>query len=356
MPVDTPDLPDSGSPNREWLEQLETDLQDQWPIAVPTSDDGIRVLLNACLEFQEQFGVSYAVLPLPVIDDPDSSLERHRQWLEQAVICASSTDLPVLVQVAVSDVCLLYRDPPDNDLLEALVDNLAVREELSGVYLVLIQAVGEDRAVYRSRIAWSLLDFCHAIGNWASRTVIVNYVDDFGWVCTAAGASGFAAGYRTKERRLNLQDYERRSGGGAFPRFYSNTTMCHYLPERDLKRLRDRRLLRFLESDQTVAARGLFEALASGRSARDVPEWRESLNNVAAAESHRMQLLHGASQAMDALPESDRAREMYRHLQDAEQTAVYFNTIFDEDPLDDSGRHLTPWRSGFERFMEEHGL
>lgn len=148
MPVDRPDLPDSGSPDREWLGQLETDLQDQWPIAVPTSEDDVRVLLNACLEFQQQFGVSYAVLPLPIIDDPDSSLEHHTRWLEQAVRCASSADLPVLVQVAISDICLLNRDPPDNDLLEALVDNLAVRDELSGIYLVLIQAVGDDRAVY----------------------------------------------------------------------------------------------------------------------------------------------------------------------------------------------------------------
>jgi len=356
FPLELPELPPSGYPNKAWQAQLESALPHQWPPVCPDDSDAIRRLLDSCLRFQEDFGVTYIVLPFPVIDDPDSNLRREREWLDAAAQCALTTDLPVLLQVAITDSCLITRDPPRNDLLEALVDNLGVRQELSGVYLVLVQVLGQDRAVADHRIAWSLLDICFAMGSWAGQTVVVNYLDDFGLVCTACGATAFGSGYAMKARRINCQDYRQRGGGGAYPRFYSSTTMCEYLPESDLERLRDRKLLRLLQADQTPAAAQLMHVLSSGGRARNVPEWKEETGNTQLAEPHRLQLLHRASQELDSVPAQDKMHYMFQRLQDAERTATYFDSLFPEKPLYDTGRHLTPWRSGFERFMEEHNL
>lgn len=245
-------------------EYLDDDPQDrlveQWPSEI--SEDQISQLARKAIEFQISFGSSKILVPAPLTTSPTSDLGQEMLWLDSG-LTEANTEIPLIATFSVSDTCLADSQPEDNQLLQIAIDQFTAREELSGVFLVIENSHGESNRIIQTSVALSILEFCHNVGKEAGKEVIVNYADNFGLACIAAGATGFASGVFTKEKRLNLEDFSERSGGGLFPKFYSHSTIGDYLTERDLERVRDHRLLRLLEDDRTLASAALFDVLVS---------------------------------------------------------------------------------------------
>ncbi len=354
FPIETPDF-DSGEVSiRDWIENVGEAISERWPPVLPSDPNAINNVIRQSIDFQQQFGVSEIILPSPLTNFPESDLSVEMTWVDEGIRVASTIDKPFLVTSAISDACLLHVDPSDNQLLQLAIDQFTAREEIPGVYLVIEHSRGESNRIVHARVAWALLEFCYYVGKSAGKKVLVNYTDTFGLACLAAGAKGFASGLSTKSKRLHFEDFVERGGGGAFPKFYAHSTICDYLPERDLERLRDLHLLRLIQNDRTPASSSLFDVLTSGGSVGSIPEWRESINNLSGSRDHFIQRVRTAVDEINGKSENEKREIILAWLQDAERTVNYLNERFSDEALYDDGRHVRAWRSAFESFLNQH--
>ncbi len=95
-----------------------------------------------------------------------------------------------------------------------MIDNLSARERIRGVYVVIVSDDNTKR-LKDLPVAEGLLRLCYCLGKTADIKVIVNYVDDFGLLCRAFGASAFGAGHTLKERRAYPPPTMKRQMDGA---------------------------------------------------------------------------------------------------------------------------------------------
>jgi len=356
FPVEVADYESGEMTRRDWLGEVTSEMGAEWPPALPTTEEGTLALVRSAIDFQSDFGVTHVILPAPLISEPDSDLAEALLWVDAGLEASQDVKTPILATLAVSDVCLLRDGSEANPILSIAVDQLSARPELSGVYVVLEQSRGEFRGPIHRQVCRSLLTLSHVLGEECRLHVFVNFAAEFGLACLGAGAKSFASGYENKCRRLHLPDFVQRGGGGAFPRFVSLGCLCEYLPGTDLERIRDRRLLRLLQNDRTLAGAPLLDALQAGRSADNVVGWRESRNNVAEARRHYLQRLSAAARQLASMEAADRARIVYQLLQDAERDSAYLDSIFQGDPLWESGTHVGVWRAAYEDFLGSYDL
>lgn len=326
-------------------------IVEQWPSEIP--EDQISELTREAIEFQTSFGVSKILAPSPLTTSPTSDLGQEMRWLDSG-LSENNAEIPLLATFAVSDTCIADPRLEDNQLFQIAIDQFTAREELSGVFLVIENSHGESNRIIQTPVALSILEFCHNVGKEAGKEVIVNYADNFGIACIAAGASGFASGVFTKEKRLNLEDFSERGGGGLFPKFYSHSTIGDYLTERDLERVRDHRLLRLLEDDRTLASAALFDVLVAGGHVSGIPEWRESRNNTSGSIAHFVELTRSKTIEITDGNAEEQMRAVLTWLQDAESRTNYLIERFSDDPLSLDARHVQAWRSAFEQYLARH--
>ncbi len=319
--------------------------------ALPSmTDEQVAAILGAAADWQKTRGVSRIILPTPLISESDQSVDEFLRWLDTAISVAAGLSPQSLIAVGVSEVAIRRH-------FDTILDHLTARRELPGIYIFAETSRSSGSVAVNQDVARMLLMASHFVGQRLGREVVVNFADTFGLACLAVGAAAFAGGYERKCRRLNFENFEERDGGGAFPKFFALGTTAYYRPEKDLQRIRDARLLRLLEGDRTASSAALFEALKAGGSARDVPTWRESRNNVAAAKAHLIERLCGATDELVALrPGPDRIAWVLEWLQNAELNVTYLGTRFEDAPLDDDGRHVRAWRASFESFIDEFEL
>ena len=339
----------------DWERTIETTLPECWPPQVSCDAAEKSVRAQACLQFQRDLGVRALVLPCPLTTDPRSDYSAEMEWLEAGLRAVpNGNDDPVWATVALSDACLIHDEPPSNDLLQIIVDQVSATA-VDGVYVVLEQTVaGDSPYISDARVAWALLELSYYLGARAHKTVMVNYADVFGLACVGAGASWYAVGPTVKGRRLHLPDYQARDGGAAYPRFHSHSLIMDLLPKRDLEeRLRASRLLRFVASDRTASGRLLLEALERGDDADSVADWQERLNNCSSSRRHYMELV--TDRTDELVTSADRSEACLRWLQDAERDSSYLASRLARNPLTAEHRHVAVWRSAFESFLEEHG-
>jgi hypothetical protein len=109
-----------------------------------------------------------------------------------------------------------------------------------------------------------------------------------------------------------------------------------------------------LIDDRTDASDNLFDALVSGSPVNNVPEWRESRNNVAGSIPHYVQLLNAKTEEFVRADENEKLRMTLSWLQTAESQTYYLAERFSDDPLSIDTRHISAWRSAFELFLAEH--
>lgn len=326
-----------------------TDTSVPWPPLEDLDQPQRRAVLESCLAWQQSQGASRLIIPTPLISDPTARLDNFLAWVDDGLDIAQQMSVPSLITVALSDSCI-------GTHVQRVLDNVTARDP-HGVYFLFETSRSSGAHAVSYEVACALLDACYVIGVIAGKEMFVNFADTFGLVCLAAGATAFAAGYERKARRLDFEYFEERGGGGAFPKFLSLTTTCRYRPERDMQRIRDQRLLRLLSNDRSIASSPLFTALDAGRDVGAVVEWRESRNNVSLARAHLIEMLARTARHIGELTTlRERVGWVLDWLQDAERNVTYLNDRFEGDPLDDDGRHITPWRRAFEEFVARYGI
>jgi len=347
LPIDIPRPEEFNTPD-DWKNNLNQTIIDNWPPLINNQD--IKKIVMQTIDFQLEFKASEIIIPSILTNSVESDLSREMTFVDSGLDYVAPKGIPALATFAISDACLINNNPSDNPLLQIAIDQFTARDELVGVYIVVENSRGESLRISNPKVAWSLLEFCHYL-NKAGKEVIVNYCDSFGIVCMAAGAKGFAGGFGNKSKRLYFGDYQVRGGGGAYPKFYAHSVISEYLPERDLEKIRDNKLMRLLEADKTPASESLFEVLNSGGSVANLPEWREALGNLSGSRKHYIQKMLEVSNRVNGLTSQQIENYVLSWLQDAERNVVYLNDRFNEDALSDDGRHVKAWRSAFESYL-----
>ena len=347
---------EEGQTITDWTKQVAEELRGHWPCELPEArSEAMQQVIKACLDFQVQFGVGGLIIPAPVTRDPESDFSYESKWIDAGLELAEEYGLPIYATLALRDTCLMHRQPTENELLKIIVDQIAARTDLNGVYMVLEQAIPSD-SVYlaNSIVAWSLLSLCYDLGTKASLTVIVNFADVFGLACLAAGAKAFCAGPYTKGRRLSPSDFETREGGGAYPRFYAHSLILNLLPRDIGGKIAKKRLLRLLNPDDTEHSKSLFAALRSNQQYDQVVDWQERAGNTGTSHDHYVRSVVRETDRL--LASGDRISHVLAWLQDAERNADYLAERFDTDPLSADHRHVSAWRAAFESFLSQYGL
>ena len=365
FPVEVPEFDSSEKTQREWMIDISTTVTENWPPQLPTDDEGIRSVIRSALQFQIQFGTSYIILPMPIIENPDEGIDQFVRWIDLGSIEfkelrgeIENTQIP-LVTIPLSDRLLHVNAPSANVTLQGIIDHLTSRPEVLGVYLVIEKAPDSYERIISANVAWSVFHLTHILGIVQGLKVVVNFTEQLGLFALAAGATAFGSGYETKAQRCCLMDFVQRGGGGGLPHFYSLTTLCDYLPKRDiLEKLVPKRLLDILSENEVPASANLFSALRADPSQRRLPpDWAEEINNVQAAQNHYIQLINTATEKLNELSSHpEKARQALTWLQRAEQNATYLNSRFEDDPLSDSGVHTRVWCQAFEQYLEEFGI
>lgn len=350
--VTVPEYDSSVMTQRDWFESVKQDIN--WQPSLPTDLVEIRDVIKKCFMFQEQFGCTHLIIPTPSVDNSEDQFGVQLQWLEAASSLRDQYKLPMLATVAINDYLLEPYVPSKNTLLQTALDNLTV-SAFEGLYVLVVQEGAESPRLLDNHVVESLLYISHLVGGQAKKTVVVNFSDDLGYACLAAGATTFVGGASIKQRRMCLADFVQRGGGPAYPRFYSHQLIGDYLTQSDLSKIRDIRLLRLIDRDVTADSRPLLEALKKGGDANAVPSWRQSMNNVTAAQRHRVTLMHQAVTQLAKIPEEDRLTAALTWVQNAEANTALMDSRLQGNPLSENGRHLPVWSRSIESLMDYIG-
>lgn len=314
------------------------------------SDDEVVATLRGAADWQAARGVSRVIIPTPLVSDPNAPLDEFLRWMDIGTRLVPELDRPALLAFGLSDVAI-------GTHFATLLDQLTARQNAPGVYVFVETSRSNGSVAVSQEVARALLMTSYFIGQRLGREVVVNFADTFGLACLSVGASAFAGGYERKCRSLDFEHFEERNGGGAFPKFFALGTTAYYRPAGDMQRLRDERLLRILRPDRTSASASLFDALEAGQTAEEVPEWRESRGNVAAAKAHLIERMCNVTDELLAIPDgADKVAWTLDWLQNAERDVAYLNNRFRSAPLDDDGRHAQVWRTAYESFIDEFRL
>lgn len=348
--IETPSFNSSEMSTKEWMSQVKSDVT--WDPHIPTTEEGIKAVVRNCLQFQVDFGVTHLIVPTPLIDNSDDQFGTQIDWLNAAAQLKNEFTLPMFATVAISDFLLAPFEPQNNPLLQTILDNLTV-SDFEGIYVLVVQDDAPRIRLTDLHVVQSLLYFSRIAGAISSKDVLVNFADDFGDVCVSSGAIAFVGGTTTKNRRMCLSDFTDRSGGAAYPHFYSRSLIGDYLSKDDLSKIRDARLLRLIESDVTAESEPLLKALRAGSDPNDVPDWRQSRNNVKSANVHRVLRLHQSTRESDELDANQKLDVTLTWLQEAEAHVKLLETRFGENPLSEDGRHVEVWRKAFETLINQ---
>lgn len=325
-------------------------------LSIPTDDTSIRQRIQACLDFQKSLGVNALIVPTPLANNYEDEFSIQLQWINIAIDMKDNYSLPLYATIALSEDIISNQTFDENRVLQTAIDNLSVIDELSGFYLVIERTSGETY-IKNTNLARALLEMSFYLGHSPSKEFIINFADTFGFLCLGAGATGFASGTTNKEKRLSFNDYIDRPGGGpALPHFFSYTLGCDFFPNRDLSKLREARLLRYIKDDFNSSSDTLKQALKNNISVQSIPEWRESANNVTAASNHRIISLNDYCQHILSLSFPERVEYTLAWIQDAEASMTYINNKLQSTPLSDTGVHLAVWSKSFLDFMTHHNL
>ncbi len=285
-------------------------------IKVPSESDGIKTAIAECVGMQRNLGLKSIVIPAPLIDE--TGLNTYIKWIDSAIEndCVGDRDLVTLAicsgSFARSEV-----------FIDCIIDNISSREAIRGVYVVVISDTASKR-IEDQAVAEGLLRLSYELGRVVGLKVIINYADDFGLFCRAFGATAFGTCYDLKGRRAYYPDYEETDGWGyRYPYFYSNSLFCDFLSNDHLNQFRNAELLWFFDEDKTDSSRALLTALKEGKSANEVPQWRQEHNRIEAAKEHRMELLTIVNNSIDACDGNEQVRLGVQKIRQAHLRAEY---------------------------------
>lgn len=324
----------------------------QWDNIIPTDDNEIAYCIKECLKFQEDIGATHLIAPIPMIENPEDEFAVQLKWIDVLEKVKDDFEKPVLVTVAFLDNLFLYDPPLSNKLFQTIMDNLSVRVELEGVYIVPVQTNDASPKLDDKNVVEGILHMC-SIMSENEKLVIVNYADSLGYACIGAGATAFGGGYSNKEKRMCLNDYTDATGGRSYPRFYSHNLISDFYSNRDLTKIKDVGLLRLIKDDITNVSKDLFDELANGGIANNLPNWRESMNNITASKQHRIVCMNNhAGEFLKLNSTEERDTHILTWLQNAEAYRLLLDSKLKNNPLSDDARHIPVWSSAYEDFIK----
>lgn len=344
---------DSGTTTvRNWMNEVEDELE--WEPQLPQDEEWIRESITKTIEFQRSIKCYRYILPSPMLTGTaEESLEQYLKWMELGAEVASELSIESpLHSLPISDYLL---EGPNSQILQSVLDNLVTAGD-SGLYLTVIRSSnGEKRLVDRTAVA-SCLYMSMKMAD-LGKELWVNGLDDLGYLCVAAGATGFASGPYNKQRRICFQDFG-PGGGRQLPRFYSHELVGDFYSQRDLIRFHGHHLTRLLKNDTTEASQDLHKwlnSLAKTPPNTQLPEipppWRETPNNVTASHSHRLQLLQKRTHELEHLDRQQRLDQGLTWLQNSVANSALIQHKLGVGNLDEDFLHLEIWLAALESVM-----
>lgn len=320
-----PDLPEQGPDQkvREWEQEVRGRIEGTWPGKVPEGASIAAAALQA-VQFQLDLGCSHVILPAPLLEDREDEAQTAADWIDAGLEAAAALDVgqPVLATVALLDSVLNDESFEATGFVETVVDQMTARSGLDGVYMLVVQSATRHPFDIGRRELKALCHLSRAFSRAGYAVILTNFVDVFGLVCMAFGASGFATGPSQSLRRISLQALEDEGGGRVFPHYYAHRSVTEYLTESDLDRVVEKRLVRRIK-DSTSYSANLLAALEQGRSARDLPDWVETRNNYRRAHMHFLSRMVKEGRRLGELPGVERGAVVRGWLEDAEANALY---------------------------------
>lgn len=340
---------------RDFTKQLEK-KQTHCSVSHPNSVNDLKHRIKMCIDFQVSIDTSHIIFPTPLITDAEDEFTEQLAWINASLELCANIKKPKLITVALSDSILINKPFESNSLIQTILDNLTAFDDIDGFYIVISRS-STNTNITEKNIVQTILEFSYILGHLMDKEVFLNFIDNLGFLGLAAGASYFASGYTNKERRLNFDDFiDSSSGGAPLPHFYSYKLIGDLFSDRDLSKIRDARLLKFIADDITDFSENLYNALKNNIDIENITDWRESRNNVTKAKLHRTELLHKKVSELMSLDFNDKIKNTLSWLQQAEINASYLENRFKNDPISEDFRHITVWRNCFENFIEKYNL
>lgn len=328
-------------------------------VSIPNDIDEIRTRILSCVEFQvsEYINATHIILPTPLIIDTEDEFSTQLLWINEGLdIISNFENKKVLITVALSEQVIIHKTFESNSLMQTIVDNLSALEDIEGFYIVIARS-NNNSNITEKNIVQSVLELSYLLGKKINKKVFLNFIDNLGFLGLAAGAYAFGSGYNNKERRLNFNDFiDKESGGPPLPHFYSYSLIGDFFPERDLSKIRDARLLRYIEKDITTFSASLLNALKQNKEISMLADWKETLNNVSVAKDHRTALMIDKINFINSLNFTEKIQYTLEWLQNAEASKLHFDNLFEDDPLSEDGKHIIVWRKCFEQFIDKYKL
>lgn len=275
----------SDTKRSKWEKELKEKRSEYWPDEAPRSEDDVRAACESAVAFQDEIGCTHIILPTPLIGEREDEAATAAEWLDHGLeeVDEQGLELPVLATVAVAEGALNDSACDEGGLLDAIVDQVTAREGIDGVYIVVAQS--QKRHPFETPVE-VLRAYAYLSQSFAETYDIVlpNFVDVFGLVCMALGASGFGGGQSHILRRLSPEGF-RKSGGTPLPHFYAHGVVAEFRTETDLDEIVKSRLVTRV-SDETRFSRPLMAELRRRGSASNLPRWAEGRGKVTVAHQH----------------------------------------------------------------------
>ncbi len=127
-----------------------------------------------------------------------------------------------------------------------------------------------------------------------------------------------------------------------------------FLSNDGLNQFRNAELLWIFDEDETDLCRPLLKALEEGKSANDVPQWRQEHMRIQTAQEHKMQLLKKVDTAIDTYMENEPIGRGVSMARQAHMKGEYCKKRL-PDTLEQDLAHLEVWKNACERASRHIG-
>jgi hypothetical protein len=301
-----------GTPTK-WKQVHQEALVSKWTRTIPSDPAAIKKAVEAAVQYQQNIGCESILLAGPLTTIEDQSAEVEIAWIRAGIEACQKlgVNAPVCATVALSEA-VLHAAPLKNPIIHSLSNYISSRAELAGAYLIIEQS---DSAKY----FWDAKDPLMAclvliddLHRGAKKKVILNYLGTFGVVASAVGADIWSSGYFLMQRRFCRV----ATTGRAYPRYHSFPLAGDIGLKEDLDSINKRGLLSEVITP-TNADKNLRAAFERKLRVENVPQWKHTMNNCAAAQAHYLQVAAAAANALAEKSPEERREWVHSWLKSA---------------------------------------
>jgi hypothetical protein len=353
--ADMPAFASEEQTRNQWTQTMRDQVQARWTGVEPIGD-AIEAACRAAIDVQLQLTCTHLVLPSPLITEREDEAQRQADWLEAGLkICKElEVSQPILATVALHDSVLNDGAFEEAGFLDTIVDQITAREGVDGVYIVVAQSGYDHPFLTPVKVLKAYAHLCRAFVAAGTDNVITNFADVFGLVCTAFGATAMASGQSQSLRRLSMLDFKDAGGGRAIPYFYSHKTIAEFASETDLDNVVAKRLLQRVR-DVTRYSQDLIVELAKPGppkgSARNLPPWAESQNNITRAQQHFVCRIATEQARIAALATQERLDTVRDWLETSAANILFVKEQLKPTTIKGCVAPSQPWLNLFDQFL-----